>query len=216
LDWFFTIIFTVEYFLRIICIKRPRAYIFSFFGVVDLMAILPSYLELMVDYDNVHYLAVIRLLRVLRLFRILKLSPYLKEANVLTTALLASKRKVLIFLCSVLVLATLFGSIMFLVEAGVNPQFSSIPKSIYWAIVTVTTVGYGDISPITPFGQFISAIVMILGYAIIAVPTGIVTVELNEAFRKNQLQISTQVCPSCCKEGHETDAAFCKFCGFKL
>ena len=177
---------------------------------------LPSYLELVVESQNVHYLAVIRLIEgSKRLFRILKLTPYLKEANILTIALSNSRRKVLIFMSSVIVLVTIFGALMFLVENGTNPKFSSIPRSIYWAIVTITTVGYGDISPSTPFGQFLSAIVMMMGYAILAVPTGIVSVELNEAYRKSR-EVNTQCCPACAKEGHANDAVHCKFCGEKL
>lgn len=214
-EWFITIIFTVEYILRLICIKKPWKYALSFYGVIDLLAILPSYLELVVESENVHYLAVIRLLRVLRLFRILKLTPYLKEANVLTVALTNSRRKVLIFMSSVLVMVTIFGALMFLLENDANPKFSSIPKSIYWAIVTITTVGYGDISPSTPLGQFLSAIVMMMGYAILAVPTGIVSVELNEAYKKSR-ETNTQCCPSCTKEGHDKDAQHCKYCGEKL
>lgn len=216
-EWFITIIFTVEYILRLICIKKPMSYALSFFGIIDLLAIMPTYLEFVLESENVHYLAVIRLMRVLRLFRILKLTPYLKEANVLTVALTNSRRKVLIFLSSVLVLVTIFGALIFLIENGSNPAFSSIPKSVYWAIVTITTVGYGDISPITPFGQFISAVVMMMGYAILAVPTGIVSVELNEAYKKQrEIVINTQSCPSCSKDGHEKDAKFCKHCGHSL
>ena len=214
-EWFFTIAFTVEYILRLICIKRPLSYALSFFGVIDLLAIMPSYLELVIESENAHYLAVVRLLRVLRLFRILKLAPYLKEANVLTIALANSRRKVLIFMSSVLVMVTIFGALMFLLENDVNAEFTSIPKSVYWAIVTITTVGYGDISPVTPLGQFLSAIVMMLGYAILAVPTGIVSVELNEAYKKNR-EITTIVCPACTKEGHDKDANHCKYCGDNL
>lgn len=214
-EWFITIVFTVEYILRLVCIKKPWNYALSFYGVIDLLAILPLYLELVIESQNVHYLAVVRLLRVLRLFRILKLTPYLKEANVLTVALTNSRRKVLIFLSSVLVLVTIFGALMFLLENDANPQFSSIPKSVYWAIVTITTVGYGDISPITPLGQFLSAIVMMMGYAILAIPTGILSVELNEAYKKSR-NASTQCCPSCTKEGHDQDANHCKYCGDSL
>ena len=214
-EWFFTIAFSIEYVLRLICIKKPMSYALSFLGIVDLLAIMPSYLELVMASENVHYLAVIRLLRVLRLFRVLKLAPYLKEANILTVALANSRRKVFIFMSSVLVLATIFGALMFLLENGTNPQFSSIPKSIYWSIVTITTVGYGDISPVTPFGQFLSAVVMMMGYAILAVPTGIVSVELNEAYKKSR-EITTVVCTSCTKEGHDRDAKHCKFCGDSL
>lgn len=214
-EWVFTTLFTVEYILRLVCIEKPAKYAFSFFGVIDLLAILPTYIGLFMAGANIHSLAIVRILRVLRIFRVLKLTPYLSEANILTMALNASKRKVLIFFSSVLFLAVILGAVMFLIENPSNPRFSSIPKSIYWAIVTITTVGYGDISPVTEFGQFVSALIMILGYAIIAVPTGIVTVEINEAMRKAKL-LSTQACPSCGQEGHDSDAKHCKYCGAKL
>ena len=214
-EWVFTTLFTIEYILRLICIEKPAKYAFSFFGIIDLLAILPTYIGLFMAGANIHSLAIVRVLRVLRIFRVLKLTPYLSEANVLTMALNASKRKVLIFFSSVLFLAVILGAVMFLIENPSNPRFSSIPKSIYWAIVTITTVGYGDISPVTEFGQLVSALIMILGYAIIAVPTGIVTVEINEAMRKAKL-LSTQACPSCGQEGHDSDAKHCKHCGAKL
>ena len=215
LEWGFTAIFTIEYVLRLICIKKPSKYAFSFFGVIDLLAILPTYIGLFIVETNFHSLAIVRILRVLRIFRVLKLTPYLSEANILTMALSASRRKVLIFFSSVLFLAVILVAVMFLIESPSNPRFSSIPKGIYWAIVTITTVGYGDISPNTDLGQLVSSFVMILGYAIIAVPTGIVTVEINEAMRKANLN-TTQACPNCAKEGHDSDAEFCKFCGHKL
>ena len=215
LEWGFTILFTIEYFLRIATILKPSKYIFSFFGIIDLLAILPSYIGLFLIESQFHSLAIVRILRVFRIFRVLKLTPYLSEANILTKALNASRRKVFIFFSSVLFLAVILGALMFLIESPHNSGFSSIPKGIYWAIVTITTVGYGDISPITTIGQFVSSGIMILGYAIIAVPTGIVTVEINEAMRNANKQ-TTQVCPSCAKEGHESDASHCKFCGHKL
>ena len=215
LEWIFTTLFTVEYILRLICIKRPAKYALSFFGIIDLLAILPTYIGLFMMEANIHSLAIIRILRVLRIFRVLKLTPYLSEANILTMALNASRRKVLIFFSSVLFLAVILGALMFLIESPSNPSFSSIPKGIYWAIVTITTVGYGDISPNTNLGQFVSSFVMILGYAIIAVPTGIVTVEINEAMRKAKMN-TTQACPSCSQEGHDSDAAHCKYCGSEL
>ncbi len=217
LEWIFTILFTVEYFLRLICVKKPLSYALSFFGIIDLLAILPSYLELFINSENIHYLVIIRFMRVLRLFRILKLTPYLKEANILIIALQSSRRKILIFFSSVMVLVTIFGAIMFLLENKENPSFSSIPKGVYWAIVTITTVGFGDIAPKTPAGQFVCSIIMLLGYAIIAVPTGIVSVELNEAYKKQKDEkINTQSCPGCSKDGHDNNAKFCKFCGEKL
>lgn len=215
LEWGFTVIFTVEYILRLICIAKPHKYAFSFFGIIDLLAILPTYIGLFLVETNIHSLAIIRILRVLRIFRVLKLTPYLSEANILKSALTASRRKVFIFFSSVLFLAVILGAIMYLIESASNPSFSSIPKGIYWAIVTITTVGYGDISPSTDLGQFVSSFVMILGYAIIAVPTGIVTVEINEAMRKASTT-STQACPSCSLEGHDSDAKHCKYCGSNL
>ena len=209
-EWFFTILFTIEYLLRLLSVGRPMAYATSFFGVVDLLAILPTYLSIIVP--GAQYLLVIRILRVLRIFRILKLVQYLGEARLLTQALRASQRKITVFLFVVLTLVTIFGSLIYLIE---DPKdgFTSIPKSIYWSIVTLTTVGYGDISPKTDLGQLLSAIIMIIGYGIIAVPTGIVTVELTQAYKR---KVSTQACPECSAEGHDTDAKFCKYCGSGL
>ncbi|MGD9080808.1 MAG: ion transporter, partial [Desulfobacterales bacterium] len=206
-EWFFTILFTIEYVLRLLSVGRPLAYATSFYGIVDLLAILPTYLSILIP--GAQYLLVIRILRVLRIFRILKLVQYLGEARMLTQALRASRRKITVFLIVVLTLVTIFGSLIYLVE---DPKdgFTSIPKSIYWSIVTLTTVGYGDISPQTGLGQLLSALIMIIGYGIIAVPTGIVTVELAQAFKR---QISTQACPECSAEGHDIDAKFCKYCG---
>ncbi len=209
-EWFFTILFTIEYLLRLVSVGRPLAYATSFFGVVDLLAILPTYLSILIP--GAQYLLVIRILRVLRIFRILKLVQYLGEARMLTQALRASGRKITVFLIVVLTLVTIFGSLIYLIE---DPKdgFTSIPKSIYWSIVTLTTVGYGDISPKTNLGQLLSALIMIIGYGIIAVPTGIVTVELAQAFKQ---KISTQACPECSAEGHDIDAKFCKYCGSRL
>jgi len=209
-EWFFTILFTVEYGLRLYCVGRPILYARSFYGVVDLLAILPTYLSIFIPGSQ--YFLVIRLLRVLRIFRVLKLVQYLDEAKLLIAALKASRRKVIVFLFTVLTLVIMFGSLMYFIESK-ETGFTSIPRSIYWAIVTLTTVGYGDISPKTGTGQFLAAMIMILGYAIIAIPTGIVTVEMAGVFRKN---ISTQACPECSTEGHDTDALYCKFCGSKL
>ena len=210
LEWFFTILFTVEYILRLICVGRPIRYAVSFFGVVDLLAILPTYMSLI--FFGSRYLAVVRVLRVLRIFRVLKLGHHTKEAAVLKKALYASRRKILVFLFVVLTLVVIMGSLIYVIE-GKEGGFTSIPRSIYWAIVTLTTVGYGDISPQTGPGQFLAAIVMILGYSIIAVPTGIVTVELSHVHKE---QTSTQACPDCSAEGHDSDAGYCKFCGAKL
>lgn len=213
-EWVFTIMFTVEYLLRIYCIGKPSKYIKSFYGIIDLLAILPTYVSLFVV--GTHYLIVIRALRILRVFRILKLAQYLGEAALLSTAIKASGRKIFVFIFTVIILVTILGSFMYLIESKEN-GFTSIPRSIYWAIVTLTTVGYGDISPQTPLGQALASIVMITGYAIIAVPTGIVTVELNKAMNMNMnMNISTKACLQCSKEGHDDNAEFCKFCGAKL
>ena len=210
IEWFFTILFTIEYILRLFCSKRPVGYALSFFGVVDLLAILPTYGSLLIPGSR--YLIVIRILRVLRIFRILKLVQYVSEAGLLMRALYASRRKIIVFLFTVLTLVVIFGSLMYVIEGKEN-GFTSIPRSIYWAIVTLTTVGYGDISPKTNLGQTIAAFVMILGYAIIAVPTGIVTVELSRA---KEIKDSNKLCPRCNRRDHEPDANFCKNCGEKL
>jgi voltage-gated potassium channel len=209
-EWFFTVLFTIEYFLRLYSVGRPLSYATSFFGIVDLLAILPTYLSIF--FPGTQYLIVIRILRVLRIFRVLKLVQYLGEARLLLQALRASRRKIAVFLLTVLVLVVIFGSLMYLIEDP-SSGFTSIPKSIYWSIVTLTTVGYGDISPQTDLGQTIAAVIMIIGYGIIAVPTGIVTVELSQAFKK---QLSTQACPECSAEGHDNDAKYCKDCGSLL
>ncbi|MBN1997456.1 ion transporter [candidate division KSB1 bacterium] len=206
LEWFFTVLFTLEYITRLYCVGRPGAYATSFYGIVDLLGIAPSYLSLL--FPGSQYLVVIRVIRVLRIFRVLKLVQYVKEAQNLISALKASRRKILVFLFSVLALVVVFGSLMYIIEGEKN-GFTSIPRSIYWAIVTLTTVGYGDISPQTGLGQAIAAVIMICGYGIIAVPTGIVTVELAKQDNKN---ISTQVCRFCNAEGHDFDAVFCKYC----
>ncbi len=208
-EWFFTILFTIEYVLRLICIGRPIRYAVSFFGIIDLLAILPTYTSLFI-YGS-RYLVTIRVLRVLRVFRVLKLGHHTKEANLLKKALYASRRKVFVFLFVVLTLVIIIGSLIYAIEGQEN-GFTSIPRSMYWAIVTLTTVGYGDISPNTGLGQFLAAMVMILGYSIIAVPTGIVTAELSQTYK----QKSSQVCPQCAAEGHDQDAKYCKYCGTKL
>lgn len=210
LEWFFTLLFTIEYALRLFCIGRPLRYATSFFGIVDLLAIAPTYLSLLLPGSQ--YLLVIRILRVLRIFRVLKLARFIHEANALVRALRASSRKVAVFFSAILALVVVFGSVMYLIEGEAN-GFTSIPRSIYWAIVTMTTVGYGDISPSTPVGQAVAALVMILGFAIIAVPTGIVASEMSRA---QPGAVSTQACPECSSEGHEAGARFCKDCGARL
>lgn len=212
IEWVLTVLFSIEYIIRIISIKKPFSYIFSFYGLVDLLSILPTYLGLFVT-ANTSSLTVIRSLRLLRVFRILKLGKYLKEARTLSKAIVASKNKIIVFLGAVLTVVIILGTVMYLVETP-EDGFTSIPRSIYWAIVTLTTVGYGDITPATELGQFIASIVMILGYAIIAVPTGIVT---NELIKVDEAEkITTIACESCSKEGHDKDAVFCKYCGEKL
>lgn len=208
-EWFFTIVFSIEYILRLICVGRPLLYATSFFGIVDLMAIIPTYISLLIPGSE--YLLVVRILRILRIFRVLKLVQYMKEALLLMKALRASGRKIIVFLFTVLTLVVILGSLMYLIEDAQN-GFTSIPRSIYWAIVTLTTVGYGDISPQTSIGQILASFIMILGYSIIAVPTGIVTVELSQVSKKKV----TRSCWDCSAEGHDSDAVFCKYCGSKL
>lgn len=210
LEWVFTGLFTVEYLARIYCAVNRRSYIFSFYGIVDLLAILPSYLALV--FTGASYLLVIRLLRVLRIFRILKLVRYLRDANLLVRSLWQARRKILVFYASMLVLCVIFGALMFVVE-GPRHGFTSIPKSIYWAIVTITTVGYGDIVPQTTFGQAIAALTTLIGYSIIAVPTGLVTAELATEMRHER---TLQRCDNCSRAGHDVDAEYCKYCGYKL
>jgi voltage-gated potassium channel len=209
-EWGFTILFTVEYVLRLSCVKRPWQYARSFFGLVDLLAILPTYVSLILPGSQ--YLLVIRILRVLRVFRVLKLAQYLTAAQILRRALYTSRRKIAVFLCAVLTLVVIIGSLMYVIE-GKTHGFTSIPLSIYWTIVTLTTVGYGDIAPQTGIGRALAAVVMILGYSIIAVPTGILSVELS---RVETHEVSTQACPACAAEGHDIDARYCKYCGAAL
>lgn len=209
IEWTLTILFTVEYILRLVAVRKPWRYVLSFYGLVDLLSILPTYLSLFVP--GTQYLLAIRILRLLRIFRILKLASYISESRVLLSALKTSKRKISVFLVAVLTIVTVVGSLMYVVE-GEEHGFVDIPTSIYWAIVTLTTVGYGDLSPKTGMGKLLASAVMILGYGIIAVPTGIVTGELIRAAKS----ASTHVCPECHAEPHDLDAIFCKFCGTKL
>ncbi len=210
IEWVFTILFTIEYIARIIVIKKPWKYVFSFFGLVDLLSIIPTYLSLV--FVGAHSLLVIRSIRLLRVFRIFKLARFLGEASQLMTALKASRIKIIVFIGTVLTSVVILGTLMYLIEGGEN-GFTSIPKSIYWAIVTLTTVGYGDMAPHTTLGQIFASIVMVLGYGIIAVPTGIVTSEL---IRPRKSSINTTSCQSCGQEGHDDDAGYCKYCGEKL
>ncbi|GAB4301502.1 MAG: ion transporter [Marinilabiliales bacterium] len=208
IEWTITILFTIEYFLRIWLTKKPLKYIFSFYGIVDFLAILPSFIGVFIS--GAHGLMTIRTLRVLRIFRIFKATRYISASTLIIRALKSSWAKISVFLLTIAMLLVIIGTLMYLIEGPEN-GFTDIPTSIYWAVVTLTTVGYGDISPKTPIGQFFSSIVMIIGYAIIAVPTGIVSFEM---VRENKA--STQVCPHCMKEGHDNDAEYCKYCGSKL
>lgn len=217
LEWSFTVLFTFEYLLRLYCSPSPRRqYVRSFFGLVDLFAILPSYLSLL--FPAAGYLLVLRLLRVLRIFRVLKLVRFMEDANILLRALTSARRKILVFLFCVVVLNVIFGSLMYVIEGPAN-GFTSIPVSIYWAIVTMTTVGYGDISPQTGFGRLLASIAMITGYAIIAVPTGIVSSELINEFQSRHRDLErdfTLTCQDCGRRGHDRDARHCKQCGAAL
>lgn len=208
-EWGVTFLFTVEYLARIYVVKKPAQYIFSFYGMIDLLAILPSYLGLFMAGGQ--DLIVIRAIRLLRIFRILKLTRYTRAGRYIVLAMYKSREKIFIFLFFVLTIVVIFGTIMYLIEGDEN-GFTSIPTSIYWAIVTLTTVGYGDISPSTGLGQFIASLIMITGYAIIAVPTGIVTSELMAA----RVTHNTQVCSNCLCSTHDDDAVYCKKCGHPL
>nr|WP_313974026.1 ion transporter [uncultured Psychrobacter sp.] len=209
-EWFFTILFTIEYILRWFSAPNRFRYAFSFFGIVDLLSVLPSYLSLV--FGGVQYLLVIRILRILRVFRVLKLNTYMQQAGFLASALKTSQQKITVFFLSLVLLVTIFGSVAYVVEGPEN-GFTSIPISIYWAVVTVTTTGYGDMSPKTPIGQAIASMVMITGYAIIAVPTGIFTAELARNMRP---QLNPIACPNCGKFGHAVGADFCDRCGHAL
>jgi voltage-gated potassium channel len=211
LEWIFTGIFTIEYILRLICIRRPLKYVFSAFGIIDLLAIIPTYLSFV--FAGAQSLLVLRALRLLRVFRIFRLVHFLSELRFLSSAVLSSLRKISIFILFVLTIVVILGSVIYLVEGPEN-GFTSIPQSIYWAIVTITTVGYGDVAPATPLGKVIASFIMLLGYGIIAVPTGIVTTEMALAARKKEQ--TNSACPSCGREGHDRDAKHCKYCGHTL
>lgn len=216
LEWLFTGLFTIEYILRLLITEKPKKYAFSFLGIVDLLALLPTYLTLIAAGGN--YLVVIRSIRLLRIFRIFKLGRYVREASVLSNALLASKHKILVFLGAVVAIVMIMGTLMYLIEASQDSGFTSIPRSIYWAIVTVTTVGYGDIAPRTVLGQAFASVLMLMGYAIIAVPTGIVTNELNQAEKekKRKERKKDTECDGCGHTNHDPDASYCKICGAEL
>ena len=208
-EWILTIVFTIEYILRIYIADKPRGYILSYYGIIDLLAILPTYLAFI--FVGSSYFIVVRALRLLRVFRILKLGNYTRQAAIIAIALRRSRQKIIVFIGSVLTIVTIMGTIMYLVE-GPAHGFTSIPRSMYWAIVTLTTVGYGDITPLTVLGQFIASIIMIMGYGIIAVPTGIVASEMANANIPN----NDIICTICETMNHEGDAKYCKNCGNKL
>jgi len=209
-EWFITIFFTIEYILRLISVKKPIKYIISFYGIIDLLSTIPKYLSLL--FVGSQSLVALRALRLLRVFRILKMTRFIGESNILMKALISSRAKVGVFIFSVLVICIICGTLMYMIEPD-ESGFTSIPEGIYWCIVTLTTVGYGDIAPITPLGQFIAALIMIMGYGIIAVPTGIVTAELTE---KNKISKNTQACLHCMANDHQDNSIFCYKCGEKL
>ncbi len=219
LEWVITLFFTVEYIARIICIRKPAHYIFSFYGIIDFLATIPLYLSYLVAGSQV--LLAVRALRLLRVFRILKLVQFIGEASQLRQALRASRTKIAVFIYAVLILSVILGTVMYLIESDAS-GFTSIPRSIYWTIVTLTTVGYGDIAPQTTVGQLIATMVMILGYGIIAVPTGIVTVEFARQGGKKEngqapaVSLNTQACHTCGAEGHHDGAGYCYNCGSAL
>ena len=210
-EWIFTIIFLTEYIVRIWIVRRKKSYIFSFFGVIDLLSVLPTFISIILP--GAQFLMAIRILRLMRIFRVFKLSNYVAEAEILRRAMLASSRKILVFLSAIALLVIVIGSMIYVIE-GPSHGFKDIPTSIYWAVVTLTTVGYGDISPQTAVGQFFASIVMVLGYSIIAVPTGIMTVALSQSSQK--ISQSKNKCSSCKRKGHDVNALYCKYCGGDL
>ncbi|MCG9576450.1 ion transporter [Vibrio tubiashii] len=209
-EYTFTALFTLEYLLRLYCSPKPVAYAKSFYGVIDLLAILPTYLAFF--FPAASFMGVIRALRIMRIFRILKLVRYLQDSNILLRSLLMAKRKIFIFFTTVAILVTIFGALIYVIE-GPKSGFTSIPQSIYWAIVTITTVGYGDLVPQTALGKAIASMTMLLGYSILAVPTGIITAELNQEMSSHKTLVK---CPNCMQTGHDSDALHCKHCGSEL
>ncbi len=210
IEWIFTILFTAEYLLRLLCVRRPLNYARSFLGVVDLLAIAPTYLSLLVP--GTQTLLVIRAFRLLRVFRIFKIAAYVQELSALTRAVRASGAKITVFLFTIVVLVLILGTAMYVIE-GPTSGFDNIPRGIYWAVVTITTVGYGDLAPRSVLGQAVAAMAMVIGYSLIIIPTGIFSAELVRATRKS---ITTQGCPECTREGHDADAVFCKHCGARM
>jgi voltage-gated potassium channel len=213
LEWVITILFSLEYMLRVLSVKKPKAYIFSFYGIIDLLSTIPKYLSLFVL--GTHSLVAIRALRLLRVFRILKLTRFIGESANFGKALKRSRAKIAVFLSFVIVLCIILGTVMYLIESDQDSGFTSIPRSVYWAIVTLTTVGYGDIAPMTALGQFIASLIMILGYGIIAIPTGIVSSEMTKKEEK-LIPNNTQACSNCNETYHQDDAEFCHKCGHKI
>jgi voltage-gated potassium channel len=214
IEWIITIFFTIEYLLRVFIVRKPFNYIFSFYGIIDLLATLPTYIGLIASGGS--SLLIIRALRLLRIFRVFKLSRYTVAGSIISRSLSASRAKIGVFLVAVTTVIIIIGTMMYLIEGSEN-GFTSIPRGIYWTVVTITTVGYGDIAPATGLGQFLASLTMLTGYAIIAVPTGIVSAEMNyqqRLIRKDKT--TTQTCPECLAEGHDEDASYCKFCGTKL
>ena len=221
-EWIITVLFTLEYFARIVVIKKPKEYIFSFYGVIDFLSTIPKYLSLF--FMGSHALVALRALRLLRVFRILKLARYLGASNQLASAIKASRAKISVFLFAVIIASIIFGTLMYLIEGEEN-GFTNIPKSVYWCIVTLTTVGFGDIAPQTPLGQFLATLIMIMGYGIIAVPTGIVSAEYTKSANKtgnknngnhDDIQLNSQRCQNCLSTKHKDDAEYCYSCGHNL
>ncbi len=213
-EWVVTILFTLEYIARIISVKKPTQYIFSFYGIIDLLSTIPKYLALI--FAGTHALVALRALRLLRIFRVLKLVRFLGASNSLKKALKASRAKISVFLFAVIILCVILGTVMYLIEGNSDSGFTSIPMSIYWTIVTLTTVGYGDIAPVTPLGQLIASIIMIVGYGIIAIPTGIVSAEYVNQGKPEPINLNTQSCPNCALPKHKDKAKFCYGCGHKM
>jgi voltage-gated potassium channel len=208
IEWFFTLLFTLDYFVRLWCAQRPVHYAGSFFGIVDFLSVIPTYLRVL--FPDVRYLVAIRFLRMLRIFKVLSLAGYVNEFKALSLAVSRSARKITVFLFTVMTIAVVLGSLMYVIEGEAN-GFTSIPRSIYWGIVTLTTVGYGDISPQTPLGQVLASLMMVLGYSLIVVPIGIVSVDVVE-----QHHNGCHICPACGSTSHDVDARFCKNCGSPL
>lgn len=213
IEWIITIFFTIEYIARIITVKKPKNYIFSFYGIIDLLSTIPLYLSFILVGSN--YLLTVRALRLLRVFRILKITRYVGEGNKLRKALMESRAKIFIFIFAVLIVAIIAGTLMYLIE-GEESGFKSIPVNVYWCIVTLTTVGFGDIAPVTPAGQFLATLIMILGYGVIAVPTGIISAQYVRKDSEDYVHVNSQSCRNCGEQKHRDDAKFCHKCGEEL